>query len=348
MQPRVRILAFILSTVVFPGVAAAHSQEPAREASGPVLFDDSSVLEIELTGPLGAVLDDTEERKRRPMILRIGDRTLDVKVRVRGNSRLRVCKFAPLRVYFSDDTADTPFEGLKSLKLVTHCFDSEPGDRNVADEYAAYRIFEVLTPYAYKTRPLRVTYRDTGGKLGDSAVERHAFFLESRPLLAARIDGERANPAGIRLSELEPRQAATMYIFQYLIGNTDWSLVTADTDERCCHNVDLVSRDGLIYAIPFDFDLSGIVNAPYAKPDPSLRIERVTTRRYRGYCIDPVHLSSALSRIQDQREAINHELRQIPIAQAGQIEDILRYLGGFFRQAEKADKLVARFDKRCL
>ena len=282
------------------------------------------------------------------MVLRIGDRTLDVKVRVRGNSRLRVCKFAPLRVYFDDDTAGTPFEGLKSLKLVTHCYDNERGDRNLADEYAAYRIFSVLTPYGYRTRPLRVTYQDMDGKLGDSPFVRYAFFLESRPLLADRIGGERTNVTGLRLSELERDQAATMYVFQYLIGNTDWSLVTADTDDRCCHNVDLVSRDGSIYTIPYDFDLAGIVNAPYAEPDPSLRIERVTTRRYRGYCIEPDYLRSALVHIKDHREAIADELRQIPIAGEDEIEDILRYLEPFFRQAEKHDKLAARFEKRCL
>ena len=112
--------------------------------------------------------------------------------------------------------------------------------------------------------------------------------------------------------------------------------------------MDLVSRDGSIYTIPYDFDLAGIVNAPYAEPDPSLRIERVTTRRYRGYCIEPDYLRSALVHIKDHREAIADELRQIPIAGEDEIEDILRYLEPFFRQAEKHDKLAARFEKRCL
>ncbi len=348
MQPRVRKTAFILATAVLLGVASASSQEATPEKPGPVLFADSSLLEIELNGPFGAVMADTVERKRRPVLLRIGDRTLDVKVRVRGNSRLRVCKFPPLRVYFSDDTEGTPFEGLKSLKLVTHCFDSKRGDKNLADEYAAYRVFRVLTPYGYQTRPLRVSYTDTDGKMGDSPVVRYAFFLESRPLLAERIGGERKNVTGLRLSELERDQAATMYIFQYLIGNTDWSLVKADTDKHCCHNIDLVSRDGLIYTIPFDFDLAGTVNAPYAKPDPSLRIERVTTRRYRGYCIEREHLAKALSHVNAQEAAIVDELRQIPIADADHIEDILDYLEPFFRKADKDEKLLTSFEKRCL
>ena len=348
MQPQVRTLAYILTFTMLVGTASAHAQMPAAAGSGPVLFDNSSLLNIEITGPFGTVLDDTEQRKRQPMVLRIGDRTLKVKVRVRGNSRLRVCKFAPLRVYFGDDTAGTPFAGLKSLKLVTHCVDSERGDKNLADEYAAYRIFTVLTPNGYRTRPLRVTYRDTDGKQGGAAVTRYAFFLESRPLLAARIGTERLNVAGLRLGELQRDQAATMYVFQYLIGNTDWSLVASDNDENCCHNIDLVRREGEIYTIPYDFDLAGIVNAPYAKPDPSLHMRRVTTRRYRGYCIEREYLEAALSYVRDRRDAIEMELRQIPFAVGEGVEDMIRYLEPFFKKAEKGEKLLARFEKQCL
>ena len=348
MRPRIRQPATTLAAILLLAATstAAEAQEP--ESPGPALFQDTALLDIELTGPLTSVLADAEARERRPMILRVGGKDLEVDVRVRGNSRLRVCRFAPLRVYFGDDTAGTPFEGLLSLKLVTHCFDNARGDRNLADEYAAYRVFGVLSPYAYKTRALRVRYHDTDGKADAPASVRYAFFLESRRLLAERMGAERANLTAIRLSELARRQAATMYIFQYLIGNTDWSLVTADTDDRCCHNIDLVSRDGRLYTIPFDFDLAGTVNAPYAKPDPSLRIERVTTRRYRGYCIEREHLADALSDVTAQRAAIAAELRQIPIAEPDQIEDILRYLEPFFRRAEKDEKLLSSFEKRCL
>lgn len=348
MHPLLRTLAFILALTLIPGIAASNPQAPAANDVGPSLFNSSSVLDIEIIGPLGAVLNDTEKRTKRLMLLRVGDRTLEVQVRVRGNSRLRACKFAPLRVYFGDDTEGTPFSGLKSLKLVTHCFNSERGDENLVDEYAAYRIFSALTPNAYRTRPLRVTYQDTDGKAGQTPVSRYAFFLESRPLLAARIGAERVDAAGLRLGDLRRDQAATMYVFQYLVGNTDWSLVAPDNDEKCCHNVDLVQRDGEIYTIPYDFDLAGIVNAPYAKPDPSLRMRRVTTRRYRGYCIEREHLEAALFHIQDRRNAIEEELRQIPIAKKEWIENMIDYLEPFFSKAEKGERLLTRFEKRCL
>jgi hypothetical protein len=69
-------------------------------------------------------------------------------------------------------------------------------------------------------------------------------------------------------------------LFQYMIGNTDWSIVR----ER---NVTLLlGEDGYQRPLPFDFDMSGLVNAHYAGPAPGLPIDDVTERFYLGFC-DP-------------------------------------------------------------
>ena len=85
-----------------------------------------------------------------------------------------------------------------------------------------------------------------------------------------------------------------MYVLRYLIANTDWMVLRADYGHVSCHNADLYQRDSLVYFVPCDFDLSGLVNARYAFPDPKLRIKRVTQRRYRGLCTDRGYLSAAL------------------------------------------------------
>ena len=125
---------------------------PCGASESPPLFNASDVIPVELVGRFKALLDDTAERNRHPMTLRVGDRDLAVEVRVRGKSRVRVCRFPPLRLYFGDDTAGTPFEGQESLKLVTHCFNNDRGERNVIEEYAAYRILAALTEASYRTR----------------------------------------------------------------------------------------------------------------------------------------------------------------------------------------------------
>ncbi|MEE4162474.1 MAG: hypothetical protein V2I25_08170 [Woeseiaceae bacterium] len=312
------------------------------------LFSDTNVITAELAGPFRTLLKDSEQRGKHAMTLRVGDHALDVEVRIRGKSRARICRFPPLRVYFTGDTAGTPFDGQDSLKLVTHCFNNDRGERNVIEEYAAYRVLNTLTEASYRTRGLATTYTDTEDKLPKAARQHFAFFLETRGQLAKRLDADKADIEGVRLSQLDTQQAAIVFVFQYLIGNTDWSLARSHLDDECCHNVDLLLGENGLIAVPYDFDQSGMVNASYAKPDPSLHLRRVTIRRYRGYCIDPAAVRSALLLVRDRRDAINAALRDIPIASDRHIEDILDYLEPAFREAEDADELLEDFAKRCL
>jgi len=321
---------------------------PCAADDVPPLFSDANVMPAELTGPFQALLKDGEARGKHAMTLRVGDHALDVEVRVRGKSRAQLCRFPPLRIQFTGDTAGTPFEGQDSLKLVTHCFNNDRGERNVTEEYAAYRVLNTLTEASYGTRGLAMTYTDTEDRLPKGARQHFAFFLETRGQLAKRLDADKADIEGVQLSQLDTQQAAIVFVFQYLIGNTDWSLAKSHLDDECCHNVDLLLGENGLIAVPYDFDQSGMVNASYAKPDPSLHLRRVTLRRYRGYCIDPAAVRSALLLVRDRRDAITAALREIPVASERHIEDMLDYLEPFFREAEDADELLEDFAKRCL
>ena len=69
-----------------------------------------------------------------------------------------------------------------------------------------------------------------------------------------------------------------MSIFQYMIGNLDWSVLKS-------HNIALFRReDGTIIPLPFDFDYSGLVNAEYAVPPKALHLYSIRVRKYRGFC----------------------------------------------------------------
>jgi len=166
--------------------------------------------------------------------------------------------------------------------------------------------------------------------------------------LADRVGGQPVQEPAVSLQSLNSQQAATVYIFQYLIGNTDWSLVTADTDDTCCHNGDLFDIGSDRYYVPYDFDLSGLVNANYARPDPSLRISRVTQRRYRGYCISSDELKNALGAIKAQRTDILEVIKQLPRLSQKNIKAKTKYLDKFFDQANNEDKILKSFERRCL
>ena len=134
------------------------------------LFEDDTVLELELRGPLSATLGDTGERAERPFVLTVEGVDLDIMARVRGKSRAETCSFPPLRLDFSNP-ADTVFAGQGSLKLVTHCNRASSYEINVLEEYAAYRLVSLLVPTALGARLVRMRYVDTE-KPGKEPLER--------------------------------------------------------------------------------------------------------------------------------------------------------------------------------
>lgn len=313
-----------------------------------LLFENDEALEITLEGPLSALIKDTEDRKEHRFALTVEGIATDVAVRVRGISRAQVCQFPPLRLDFSsNDTPGTVFSGQRKLKLVTHCKKTADYEQNVFEEYAAYRIFNLLSDVSFRVRLLRIRYIDTNKPDGD-ALLRYAFLIESAEALAKRVGGSLVKPRRVTKNFLDERQAGLAYVFQYLIGNTDWGLVRAIDSDICCHNGVIVSIEDRHFYVPYDFDRAGLVNARYAKPDPSLNISRVTQRRYRGYCMSGEALKEALQAVVRRRDQIIRVIEALPHLSEKDIRSRARYLEGFFESAVKEDKLLRRFERRCL
>lgn len=321
----------------------------ASHAGASTLFEDDTVLEVSLIGPLSSLTRKKESRAEMPFILRVDNVEHSIKLRVRGKSRIKVCNFPPLRIQFSaDDTTESVFAGQDRLKLVTHCRLRDSNQTNTLEEYAAYRIFNLISDIGYKVRLLHITYTDTDGRTEDNSFVRYGFLIESASELADRVGGQAARVAGVTLSSLDEHQAATVFIFQYLISNSDWSLVTAVGDTRCCHNGDLFDIGSYRYYVPYDFDLSGLVNARYAKSSPLLQKTNVRRRRYGGYCISAEALKGALVAIKARRADILDEIRQVPGLSQDDIESAVKYLDKFFVQANDENKLLQLFESRCV
>src|SRR5690606_2571982 len=143
-------------------------------------------------------------------------------------------------------------------------------EQYVLKEYLAYRLYNALTDKSLRVRLARVTYRDSRRR--GRAVERYALFVEHFDALAARLGGAVVPPAEVRPTDFDPQSLAIFELFEYMIGNTDWSVVAG-------HNVVHIREpDGAVTAVPFDFDFSGLVNASYALPPEQLPIRSVTQR----------------------------------------------------------------------
>ena len=321
----------------------------ALPADASPLFEDDSVLHITLSGPLGTVMKDKKSREELDFILGADGVEHQVEVRLRGKSRVRVCRFPGLRINFpKDKVAGTVFAGQNKLKLATHCADKKSARGNVLEEYAAYRIFNLISDIGYRVRLVEITYTDTDERPGENTITRYGYFIESSAELADRQGGEIVELPSVRRGDFNSEHAALVFVFQYLIGNTDWSLVANVEDEFCCHNGDLFDIGEDRYVVPYDFDLSGLVDAWYAKPDRSLGIRSVTKRLYRGYCIAPGAVEAAIRDIKALENDILDVTRHVPGLTDKGIEEALGFLEDFFKETDDVEKLARSFERRCL
>lgn len=325
----------------------------ASPVSSSPLFDDDSVIDIRLSGPLRTLARNKKsaERIEYPFVLSVDGKDIPVDVRVRGKSRIIVCGFPPLRLRFRDkDAHQTVFAGQNKLKLVTHCKSNRQAfENNLLEEYTAYRIFNLISDASYRVRLLRIHYEDTDGDLKHLDRPYYGFLIESHRELAARIGGEVSTIGGVPYARLNDHQTSLVYVFNYLIGNADWSLIRGAGEDVCCHNVRLIEKHGGLFPIPYDFDFSGLVNASYAKPNSVVGTKRVTQRVYRGYCKLPIdRVAPALEKITALREPILALVERSPVAGNEDTDSRVRYITQFFNEAEDPAKLLKQFDGDCV
>lgn len=311
------IVAFVLGALAMsaPGGALLHAaplQDSTNRAPGAAdsvarppaavpLFSSEAPLDVTLTGNLGRLRRDKADGApwRQGTIQYTetngGTREVPLRMRTRGIWRLKNCDFPPLRFNFGRRAVrGTVFEGLDEPKMVNFCKDRDNYEQYVLQELQLYRMFALLTPVSHRARLLRTTYWDSAR--GATLTTRYAILVEEPDAMAARVGGRLIETKGAKAEDLDPYQAALVGVFQYLIGNHDWS--TANL-----HNAELVVMETVL-PVPYDFDFSGAVNAVYATPDPNLPIRRVRDRLYRGHCVPEEHYNRVFALFRDRKEAI--------------------------------------------
>ncbi len=290
--------------------AAAIAAEPAKP-----LFADDSLIQLTLTAPIGKLARAEDRFQMAAGMLATGAETLPVRLSPRGITRLRkdTCQFPPLRVDFGGaPAANSLFAGQRRLKLVTHCRSSEGFQQHVLLEYAAYRLYNQLTPLSFRVRLAQINYIEDSGKPVTSRV---GFFIEEQSDVAARNGMAEARVgARIPVPNLNPTDAARFAVFQYLIANLDWAMQAGPAGDTCCHNSRLVGPGGSppFATVPYDFDYSGFVDAPYSAPPEGIKVSSVKTRRYRGFCRHNADALTAAASIRDQRQALLAVIAQVP------------------------------------
>lgn len=320
----------------------------ATSFAAPLFPDDSNnavPLQASLQIDLRKVMRENADEIPGQFIVQTSDgaQTFNVKVSPRGKSRQQRCSFFPLWINFKkSEVKDTIFAGQNKLKLVTHCSTSLSSRGYVPAEMLVYRLFNQFTDASFRVRAVDMTYVD-----GDRSNQHPAFFIEHKKGLAQRLGGEIVDESNPTLSGLHPEISARVALFQYMIGNTDFSLLRGPSPDECCHNAVPVKLKDQILSVPYDFDVTGFVNVPYAGPVPSLGIKKLTQRLYRGYCEHNPHLDAEIEMFKEKKEAVFASVTSFSDLEGLRTKRLVRFLEGFYRVIESDKSANARIYKKC-
>jgi hypothetical protein len=337
---------------VAAGLACALLAASGARAADNGLFASTEPLVLRLEAPFAAVENKRAKPEYRDATLKFqdasGERSLDVRVRVRGKSRVQACDFPPLLLNFkTSELVGTLFQGEDKLKLVTHCQTYASYDQYIRLEYLTYRALSLLTDMSLRARPLKVTYYDTERKR--VVAERPGIFIEDEERFAERKGLQKVALDRIDRARYDRDALGLVEMFEYFIGNTDWSATAGPQGSKCCHNVVPYQRaDGMLVPVPYDFDSTGIVNVPYAAPDERLRITSVRQRVYRGGKCEP---ASDLETRFAKFDAVRPQLLELFSAQSGlekgYAASATSYVNEFFAVREDPKKVERAFRAGC-
>lgn len=312
------------------------------------LFTQNEILQMTFRTDLKELLKDKrDERDYHPIELSYASESgdtirVEAKSRVRGNFRRNMCKFPPLRIKFdSVEVVGTLFEGQDKLKLVTHCNNKKKNfEQYIALEHLIYQSYNLMTEKSFRVRLVKMRYEDTRGKY--DPIVRIGFLIEPIDQIADRLGGVEIETKNLHPNAMHGETVDMLSVFEYMIGNTDWSIPGL-------HNVKIVfvKESNLQIPIPYDFDWSGTINAPYAFPNPTLNLSSIRERIYRGFCKSEVEFQHVFDQFLAKKEDILSLYQNSPYLEEKTKQDVLKYLNDFFETLEDPKRVKREFYDKC-
>lgn len=330
------------------------------------LFEGDDPLAFELAAPFAA-LNQLGGGPDAAGALSVAGVTIPVTLATRGASSRFECSFLKLEVSFGEEpiepggptprelTIGTPFEGVPSFKLDTHCAVESPvvGEelpegslsgrgRLVADvaplrEGVLYRIYQTLTPFGHAVRPAMIRYVETGGAAPTPLFDRPALLVERFKHLRKRHDGVELGPEMIdSRDDVDRATLAVEVLFQAMIGNADWQVGDLGQNgtleiEGGIHGLPtlwnhhaMALPDGRVVAVPGDFDIAGLATLwPGRAPREGELHPDQAAAFYAGHlaafaaAFTPAEQAAAVDRLRAARPGIEAAVASAPIDAGG-------------------------------
>jgi hypothetical protein len=346
-----RLTRIAASLAVVASPAAARGQDSTARVDSlptPPLFASARPIALTFTANLRRLRADRDSNAPwRAITIAYaaegGDVVVPGRARTRGIWRLKNCSFPPLRLdVAAKDAKAALFRHLGRPKLVNHCKDTDDYEQYVLQEAQLYRIYQLLTPVSYRTRLVRVAYVDSATRATDAT--RYAIIVEDPDVMAKRLGGRIMKAEGATAADLEARPLALAYLFQFMIGNLDFSF-------NRLHNTSIVgTNDGRLFPVAYDFDYTGAVSPVYARPDPRFGQRRMRDRHFRGYCSLAGEYLALLPLFREKRAEINALYRDEVgrLLAPAVVNETLAYFDEFYEMIETPASAERGFLRDCV
>lgn len=260
---------------------------------------------------------------------------LPVQISVRSKSRRRYCDFPPIKLDFvKSDLKEMGLDNEDEYKIVTHCLDVEEGEEVLLKELLAYQLYRILTPNSLRAKLIDIQYIDDES---DKKINKKAVLLESENEFAKNHDSKLCDCMGSPVDSIDALQMEIVAMFQYMIGNTDM-------DHMVERNLTLMipKSGGKWMPVAYDFDFSGLVNAPYVhtKVADNRNIKRI----YLGFKENASYLPEVIQLFLSKEDEILNEVKNFELISNRERRACLKYIQEFYDEI-KQDDLVLPYKK---
>lgn len=315
------ILAFVL---FLSGPLSAGSW--INSGQQPLLFDENKVIDVTIPVHFKDLCRPREDENCDFIATTLEYRgaddephTLPVEIKVRGGWRslTKNCSAPLLWIRLDKDAAQgTVFQGQSLLPLTTHCgqglsleaLQNRPPrtawEQYLIKEYLGQRIYQLFTDVSLRSRLVKIHYMDPDKP--NRVIHNYAYFTEHFDSMAERHNTVRLDRGSFDYEKLDNQAADVLALYQFMIGNTDWSIV------RQRNTVLVETEKGKQIPVPYDLDMSGLVNAHYAGPAPGLPIDSVTERYYLGFCHPELDWDGLFGAFREREAAVYTLTTEIP------------------------------------
>jgi hypothetical protein len=266
----------------------------------------------------------------------------NIRIKSRGEFRNEFCTFPPIMINLKKvENRREDMKKFEKVKLVTHC--KSGNEDNLLKEYLIYKLYNVLTDVSFRARLVRIDYINTAKK--NKTVTAFGFLIEPVNVLAERTNSVEVESINLRQKDMVPELLDRMAIFNYMIGNADWSIGNQHNCKVLLQASAQTPSMGI--PVPYDFDYTGMVDANYAVPSETSAIESITDRIYTGTCRNRETFEEELKEFTENKPEFYRIITDFPYLSERWKKEMIKYLDDFYAEFDSRMSIIDSFLKTC-